>query len=112
MTAVAARAQRPGTGLAGRGRAGLAGTAALISLALRRDRIFLPVWLYIFAGSIGSTGYSFRHLYTSLAERVSLTASCPARPLGPRAERAGVRDQRGIAGRLEGPGVRVRRLPG
>ena len=75
MTAVAARGQRPGTGLAGRDRAALAGTAALISLALRRDRIFLPVWLYIFAGSIGSTGYSFRHLYTSLAERVSLTAT-------------------------------------
>ncbi len=75
MTAVAARTQRPGSGLAGRGRAGLAGTAALISFGLRRDRVFLPVWLYIFAGSIGSTGYSFRHLYTSLAERLSLTAS-------------------------------------
>ncbi|MGD0927716.1 MAG: ABC transporter permease [Streptosporangiaceae bacterium] len=75
MTAVAARARRPGGGSASRGRAGLAGTAALISLGLRRDRIFLPVWLYIFAGSIGSTGYSFRHLYTSLAERLSLIAS-------------------------------------
>ena len=75
MTAVAAGAQRHGSRLPSRGRAGLAGTAALIWLGLRRDRIFLPVWLYIFAGSIGSTGYSFRHLYTSLAERLTLTAS-------------------------------------
>ena len=74
MTAVAARTQRHGSRLPSR-RAGLAGTVALISLGLRRDRIFLPVWLYIFAGSIGSTGYSFRHLYTSLAERLTLTAS-------------------------------------
>ena len=75
MTSVASRTQRHGSRLPGRGRAGLAGTAALISLGLRRDRLFLPVWLYIFAGSIGSTGYSFRHLYTSLAERLTLTAS-------------------------------------
>ena len=75
MTAVAARTQRPGGRLAGHSRAGLTGTAALISLGLRRDRIFLPVWLYLFAVSIGSTGYSFRHLYTSLGERLSLIAS-------------------------------------
>ena len=75
MTAVAARTQRPGRRLAGHGRAGLAGTAALISLSLRRDRIILPVWVYVFAASIGSTGYSFRHLYTSVAERLSLIAS-------------------------------------
>ena len=75
MTAVAARTQRPGRPLAGRGRAGLTGTAALISLALRRDRIILPVWVYVFAASIGSTGYSFRHLYTSLGERLALIAS-------------------------------------
>ena len=35
----------------------------------------LPVWVYVFAASIGSTGYSFRHLYTSLAERLALIAS-------------------------------------
>ena len=75
MTSVASPTRRHGSRLPGRGRAGLAGTAALISLGLRRDRLFLPVWLYIFAGSIGSTGYSFRHLYTSLAERLTLTAS-------------------------------------
>jgi ABC-2 type transport system permease protein len=75
MTAVAARTQRPGRPLGARGRAGLTGTAALISLALRRDRIVLPVWVYVFAASIGSTGYSFRHLYTSLGERLGLIAS-------------------------------------
>ena len=75
MTAVAARAQRPGGPAARHGPAGLTGTAALISLALRRDRIILPVWLYVFAGSIASTGYSFRHLYTRLPERLALIAS-------------------------------------
>ncbi|MGH3122621.1 MAG: hypothetical protein ACRDND_16565 [Streptosporangiaceae bacterium] len=45
MTALAARRQRPGGPAAGHGPAGLTGTAALISLALRRDRIVLPVWL-------------------------------------------------------------------
>jgi ABC-2 type transport system permease protein len=67
MTAVAARAQRPGGRVAGHGLAALTGTAPLIWLAARRDRIVLPVWLYVFAAGIGSTGYSFRHLYTSLA---------------------------------------------
>ena len=75
MTALAARTQRPGGRAAGHGPARLAGTAALIWLGLRRDRIVLPVWVYVFAASIGSTGYSFRHLYTSLAQRLSLTAS-------------------------------------
>ena len=77
MTALAARAQRPG-GPGGRRRpAGLTGTAALISLALRRDRIILPVWLYVFAASIASTGYSFRHLYTRLPERLALDRQRP-----------------------------------
>src|SRR6202044_904469 len=71
----AARTQRPGGPGEGRGRAGLTGTTALISLALRRDRIVLPVWLYVFAASIASTGYSFRHLYTRLPERLALIAS-------------------------------------
>ncbi len=75
MTALAARTQRPGGRAAGHGPARLAGTAALIWLGLRRDRIVLPVWVYVFAASIGSTGYSFRHLYTSLAQRLALTAS-------------------------------------
>ena len=50
MTALAARTRRPGGPGEGHGPAGLTGTAALISLALRRDRIVLPVWLYVFAG--------------------------------------------------------------
>ena len=75
MTALAARTQRPGGRAAGHGPARLAGTAALIWLGLRRDRIVLPVWVYVFAASIGSTGYSFRHLYTSLPQRLALTAS-------------------------------------
>ncbi len=82
MTMLTARPRRGGPGPAGlaRGPAGLAGTAALISLALRRDRIILPVWLYVFAGSIASTGYSFRHLYTSLPERLALVASVRTDP--------------------------------
>ena len=78
MTALAARTQRPGNpAAAGHGPAGLTGAAALVSLALRRDRIVLPVWLYVFAGSIASTGYSFRHLYTRLPERAGPHRQCP-----------------------------------
>ena len=79
MTTLTARPRRRGPGrpgrAAGRDPAGLTGTAALISLALRRDRIVLPIWLYVFAGSVASTGYSFRHLYQSLPERLALIAS-------------------------------------
>jgi polyether ionophore transport system permease protein len=76
MTALAAR---PAAGLR-REAPGLGGTGTLTRLALRRDRVMLAIWVYVFAGSIGSTGYSFRHLYTSVGERVTLAAQVRADP--------------------------------
>ncbi|MFD9126412.1 ABC transporter permease, partial [Kitasatospora sp. NPDC059571] len=46
-----------------------AGTGILLRLALRRDRIVLPVWLYALTASVASTAFSFRTLYGTAAER-------------------------------------------
>jgi ABC-2 type transport system permease protein len=50
---------------------GFVGTGALVRLALRRDRILIPVWLFVFvlmaAGSAGATA----GLYPSVASRVA-----------------------------------------
>jgi ABC-2 type transport system permease protein len=58
----------------------LAGTSILAGLALRRDRIVLPIWLYALAASLASTAYSFRHLYTTPAARRALAASVQGDP--------------------------------
>jgi ABC-2 type transport system permease protein len=47
----------------------LAGTRALVRLALRRDRITLPVWLYAFVALIVGTAASFSRLYPTVAGR-------------------------------------------
>ena len=49
----------------------LAGTGALARLALRRDRIFLAIWVYALAGSMASTTYSYRHLFNTPAEQAA-----------------------------------------
>ena len=72
--------------LALRGRAGrggpawLAGTPALAALAVRRDRVFLAIWLYALAGSMATTSYSFRGLYVTPAQRASLALSIRNNP--------------------------------
>ena len=66
-------ALRGPAGRAARGRAApLAGTPALAMLALRRDRVFLAIWLYALVGSMAATTYSFRGLYATAAQRASL----------------------------------------
>ncbi len=52
----------------------LAGTGALARLALRRDRIMLSVWLYIFAAFIAATVVGFRDLYKTKASLASFIA--------------------------------------
>jgi ABC-2 type transport system permease protein len=43
-----------------------AGTGALVRLALRRDRIVLPVWILVFAGiAVGS--FAFGAMWTAVA---------------------------------------------
>jgi ABC-2 type transport system permease protein len=56
------------------------GTGELARLALRRDRYFLPAWLYILTAVIASTGYSFRSLYPTGPERAALAASLRGNP--------------------------------
>lgn len=47
----------------------LAGTAAFAKLAGRRDRIMLPVWIYVLAGLTVGTAYGFKGLYPTPAGR-------------------------------------------
>jgi ABC-2 type transport system permease protein len=47
----------------------LAGTGALIKLALRRDRIMLVVWLYVLTAFVAATVYGFGNLYPDAAAR-------------------------------------------
>lgn len=58
----------------------LAGTGELIRLALRRDRIVLPVWALVIALLTASGASAFEALYPDPAERAGLTASVAANP--------------------------------
>ncbi|GAA0690954.1 exporter of polyketide antibiotics [Kitasatospora atroaurantiaca] len=53
---------------------GLAGTGTLLRLALRRDRIMLPAWVYVLTASVASTAYTFGNLYDSGAARERFAA--------------------------------------
>ncbi|MDR3032053.1 MAG: ABC transporter permease, partial [Kitasatospora sp.] len=70
MTAVATRA--PAAPVSTGGRRSLAGTGTLLKLALRRDRIVLPVWVYVLVISVVSSAYSFKGMYDTAAERARL----------------------------------------
>ncbi|MBV9380243.1 MAG: ABC transporter permease [Streptosporangiaceae bacterium] len=59
---------------------GFAGTGALARLALRRDRIMLPVWVYVITVAVVSTAYSLRRLYPTVASRASLAVSGGGNP--------------------------------
>ena len=76
MTAVAAPARAAGRN----GTSSLTGTGELARLALRRDRYFLPAWLYILTAVIASTAYSFKGLYPTGPERAALAASLRGNP--------------------------------
>ncbi|MFD7735809.1 ABC transporter permease [Kitasatospora phosalacinea] len=52
----------------------LTGTGVLYRLALRRDRIALPVWVYIGTAMVASTVFSFRKLYADEASRRTFAA--------------------------------------
>jgi ABC-2 type transport system permease protein len=53
----------------------LAGTGALARLAFRRDRIFLPAWVYVITAAIASNSYSLNKLYPTAAARADLAVS-------------------------------------
>jgi ABC-2 type transport system permease protein len=54
----------------------LTGTGALARLAARRDRIMLPVWVYVLTTLVAGTAYSFKKLYPTAAgrEQFAITA--------------------------------------
>ena len=53
----------------------LAGTAALVRLALRRDRIILPVFIAIFVASIAASAYATVELYPTAASRTQAASA-------------------------------------
>ncbi|MER5852115.1 ABC transporter permease [Streptomyces sp. NPDC002012] len=56
----------------------LAGTRPLLRLALRRDRIMMPIWVIVLGASFSSVGKSFASLYETAAQRAELAASMNA----------------------------------
>ena len=56
-------------------RAGLTGTAALVRLGLRRDRILGPVWVLVFVLMAASSAGATKGVYPDLASRVSAAAA-------------------------------------
>jgi len=71
-----------GTGASGTGafRTGLAGTGELARLAFRRDRIALPVGVYVITALVAGTAYTFRKLYPTAAGRAVLAATGGTNP--------------------------------
>jgi ABC-2 type transport system permease protein len=77
----AAPAPRPARARpAARGGTGLAGVGELARLALRRDRVMLPAWVYVLAGSLAEVAFSLRGLYPTAARRHDLAASVAGNP--------------------------------
>ncbi|MET7616112.1 ABC transporter permease [Streptomyces sp. NPDC005408] len=75
MTAVAqAAAFAPRTG----GSRPLAGTGALVRLALRRDRVMMPLWVLVLGGAISSAPDSLKSLYATAADRSRLVDTMSA----------------------------------
>ncbi|MEU9204233.1 ABC transporter permease [Streptomyces sp. NPDC048332] len=68
MTATGRTGRRAGTGQ-------LAGTWPLLQLALRRDRVIMPLWVLVLGGSFSSVGRSIASLYGTAAQRTELAAS-------------------------------------
>jgi ABC-2 type transport system permease protein len=58
----------------------LTGAGILAKLALRRDRIMLPAWVYVVVIGVASSAYTFAHLYKTASSRASLVASGESNP--------------------------------
>lgn len=59
---------------------GLTGTGHLVRLALRLDRIKLPVWVLALVAMTASTAAAFEGLYDTVAEREAFAATITANP--------------------------------
>jgi ABC-2 type transport system permease protein len=60
--------------------ASLTGTTALAKLALRRDRIMLPAWVYVVVIGVSANAYTFARLYKTPSSRAALVASGQSNP--------------------------------
>lgn len=58
----------------------LTGAGALAKLALRRDRIMLPAWVYVVVIGVSSNAYTFIKLYKTASSRAALVASGESNP--------------------------------
>lgn len=58
----------------------LVGTRALLRLALRRDRVLLPVWLAVFVGTAASSASATVGLYPTVSSRVAASAGLNGTP--------------------------------
>jgi ABC-2 type transport system permease protein len=65
---------------AGRSGPGLTGTGALVRVAVRRDRIGLPVGVYLITAVVAGTAYTFKKLYPTAAGRAALAATGESNP--------------------------------
>ena len=58
----------------------LTGAGALTKLALRRDRVMLPAWVYVVVIGVSSNAYTFAKLYKTASSRAALVASGESNP--------------------------------
>jgi ABC-2 type transport system permease protein len=58
----------------------LAGTAVITRLALRRDRIMLPAWVYLITAGLAGTALSFKKLYPTAAARTAFAVTGGGNP--------------------------------
>jgi polyether ionophore transport system permease protein len=58
----------------------LTGTRIMIQVATKRDRVMLPVWVYVLIGTVASTAYSFKGLYSTETSREQFAASINSTP--------------------------------
>lgn len=58
----------------------MTGTPALVRLALRRDRLLLPVWILLIVGAVAGTASAIAELYPGMAQRVALGVTIGSTP--------------------------------
>ncbi|MEU0566848.1 ABC transporter permease [Nonomuraea sp. NPDC005983] len=58
----------------------LTGTLTLVRLALRRDRVLLPVWIVLIPGVIAASASAIADLYPQAAQRVALGVTISSAP--------------------------------
>lgn len=58
----------------------MTGTLQLVRLALRRDRVLLPVWIIVITGAVAGTASAIAELYPGMEQRVALGVTIGSTP--------------------------------